>query len=55
MQAKLQELEKASTEQAKQVSSLREELQGSLAELDQVHATYSTPIFQNPSTPHTLG
>ena len=36
MQAKLQEVEKTSTEQAAQISSLREELTGSLADLDQV-------------------
>lgn len=36
LQAKVQELEKLSSEQAAQVSTLREELQGSLAELDQV-------------------
>lgn len=36
MQAKLQEEEKTSTEQAAQISSLREELSGSLADLDQV-------------------
>ena len=35
-QAKLQALESTRTEQAAQIATLREELQGSLAELDQV-------------------
>lgn len=36
MQAKVQELEGLTTQQASQVATLREELQGSLAELDEV-------------------
>ena len=42
MQAKLQEVEKTSTEQATQISSLREELSGSLADLDQVRISAHT-------------
>ena len=36
MQAKVQELDDLSTQKALQIATLREELQGSLAELDQV-------------------
>lgn len=36
MQAKVQELDGLGTQQASQIATLREELQGSLAELDQV-------------------
>ncbi len=37
LQAKLQQGEKVSLEQTTQITTLREELHGSLAELDQVH------------------
>ena len=36
MQAKVRELDDLSAQQASQIAALREELQGSLAELDQV-------------------
>ena len=39
MQVKLQVVERTSTEQALQISTLREELNGSVAELDQVCVT----------------
>lgn len=39
VQVKLQVVEKTSTEQASQISTLREELHGSVAELDQVSVT----------------
>lgn len=41
MQVKLQVVERTSTEQASQISTLREELNGSVAELDQVCLTLS--------------
>ena len=41
MQVKLQVVERTSTEQASQISTLREELHGSVAELDQVCVTLS--------------
>ncbi len=41
MQVKLQVVERTSTEQASQISTLREELNGSVAELDQVCVTVS--------------
>ncbi len=41
MQVKLQVVERTSTEQASQISTLREELNGSVAELDQVCVTFS--------------
>lgn len=46
MQAKVQELDTLSKEQTSQIATLREELQGSLAELDQVtFPAYFTHLF----------
>ena len=47
MQVKLQAVERTSTEQASQISTLREELNGSVAELDQVCITLSRMFAHN--------
>ncbi len=59
MQVKLQVVERISTEQASQISTLREELNGSVAELDQVclaeclmHTIITTKEYAFQSTFH---